>query len=140
MTGETIVGTKVLPDVEGELFHITAEFQIGEAELFGMTVREFDIKYDVAARQLICEGPENDMGPGSFSEPIAVPLTPGDGIVRVELVVDRTMVEVFVDDGRYYLPLGTYLVDKDPAVKVYSENGNTKLNKFEVYELSSVWD
>ena len=140
MTGETIDGTKVLPDVEGELFHITAEFQIGEAELFGMTVREFDIKYDVAARQLICEGPENDMGPGSFSEPIAVPLTPGDGIVRVELVVDRTMVEVFVDDGRYYLPLGTYLVDKDPAVKVYSENGNTKLNEFEVYELSSVWE
>jgi levanase/fructan beta-fructosidase len=105
-----------------------------------MIVREFDIKYDVATNQLICKGPENDIGPESFSEPIAVPLKPTDGNVRVELVVDRTLVEVFVDGGRYYLPLGTYLVDKDPAVKVYSENGNTKLNEFEVYELSSVWE
>ena len=140
ITGETIDGTKVLQGIEGELFHITAEFQIGNAESFGMIVREFDIKYDVATNQLICKGPENDIGPESFSEPIAVPLKPTDGNVRVELVVDRTLVEVFVDGGRYYLPLGNYLVDKDPAVKVYSENGNTKLNEFEVYELSSVWE
>jgi fructan beta-fructosidase len=140
MTGKTIGGTKVLPGVEGELFHITAEFQIGKAELFGITVREFDIKYDAAAGQIICEGPDNDFGPESFSEPVSVQLDPEDGVVRVEIIVDRTLVEVFVDDGRYYLPLGTYLVDKDPAVKVYSVNGKTKLNEFEVYELSSIWE
>jgi len=140
LTGETIDGISVLPDIEGELFHITAEFDVGKAESFGVTVREFDIKYNVATSQLICEGPDNDFGPSSFSEPIAVLLHPTEGVVQVEIIVDRTFVEVFADDGRYYLPLGTYLVDKDPAVKVYSENGNTKLNEFEVYELSSVWE
>ena len=71
-TGETIDGISVLPDVEGELFHITAEFEIGKAESFGVTVREFDIKYDAGTGQLICEGPENDIVPGLFSDPVAV--------------------------------------------------------------------
>lgn len=140
LTGETIDGIRVIQDIEGELFHITAEFEIGKAESFGVTVREFDIKYDVAASQLICEGPDNDFGPQSFCEPIMVPLFPKDGRIRVEMIVDRTLVEVFVDDGRYYIPMGTYLVDKDPAVKLYSDNGITKLNEFELYELSSIWE
>jgi sucrose-6-phosphate hydrolase SacC (GH32 family) len=49
------------------------------------------------------------------------------------------MVEVFPNDGRYYFPMGAYLVDRDPAIKVFSEGGKTKLKNLEIYELNSIW-
>jgi sucrose-6-phosphate hydrolase SacC (GH32 family) len=49
------------------------------------------------------------------------------------------MVEVFPNNGRYYFPMGAYLVERDPTIKLFSEGGKTKLNKLEIYELNSIW-
>jgi len=135
----TLDGDKTLTGIESELFHIRAEFEVGEASSFGMIIREFNITYDVKKGELICTGPENDYGPENFSRPQVVSLKPLDDKIYLELLVDRTMVEVFPNRGRYYLPLGTYLVEKDPAIKVFSEKGSTKLLRLEIYELNSIW-
>jgi len=136
---ETIDGTKLLHGIKGELFHIKAEFQVGDADSFGIIVREYNITYDVEENRIICKGPKNDIGPEKFSEPRSAPLKPVDGKVSLDILVDRTMVEIYPNDGRYYFPMGGYLVDKDPAVKVFSKGGKTKLNYLKVYELDSIW-
>ncbi|AQQ70986.1 Levanase precursor [Limihaloglobus sulfuriphilus] len=136
---ETINGVKSLSGIKGELFRINAHFKVDNAESFALICREYEIKYDAKTRQVICTGPENDIGPGHFSNPYTAPLNSTDGNVSFEILVDRTMVEVFVNGGRYYFPMGTYLVDKEPVFKVISRGGNTRLKYLEIVELKSIW-
>jgi len=137
---ETIDGTETLSGIGGELFHIKAEFQVGDADSFGIIVREYEITYDTEENRIICKGPKNEIGPEGFSKPHSTPLKPVDGNVTVEILVDRTMVEVFADNGRYYFPMGAYLADKDPAIKIFSNGGSTKINSLDIYELKSIWN
>jgi len=138
-SGETINGIKTLPGIDGELFHIKAEFEVGNADSFGLIIREFNITYDAKKNRIRCKSPKSNINPGSFSRPQSAPLKPVDGKITLEILVDRTMVEVFPNNGRYYFPMGAYLVDRDPAIKVFSEGGKTKLKNLEIYELNSIW-
>jgi len=138
-SNETIDGTKTLPGIAGELFHIKAQFEVGNADSFGMIIREYNITYDAKENRIICTGPKSDIGPDKFSRPQSAPLKPVDGKITLEILVDRTMVEVIPNNGRYYFPMGAYLVDNDPAIKVFSKGSKTKLINLEVYELNSIW-
>ncbi len=135
----TIDGAETLPGINGELFHIKAEFEVGAASSFGLVVREFKITYNAEEGRIICKGPESSIGRERFSEPRSAPLKPVDGKVSLDILVDRTMVEIYPNDGRFYFPMGVYLVDKDPAIKVFSKGGKTRLNYLNVYELDSIW-
>jgi len=138
--GESLEGTRSLPGVEGELFHIKADFQAGDAESFGLIVRGYKITYDAVENVIICQAPENDFNDEDFLEPQTIPVEPDNGHIDLEILVDRSYVELFVNDGRYYLPLGAYLVDQDPDIKVFSEGGKTKLEQLDIYELNSTWN
>ena len=136
---ETIEGVKTLSGIEGELFHIKAEFNLKDAKSFALICREYEVKYDAQSQQIVCKGPANKMVPGHFANPYSAPLKPVNGKIKFEILVDRTYVEVFVNGGRYYFPMGAYLVDKDPAIKVISDGGKTELLKLEINELNSIW-
>jgi fructan beta-fructosidase len=136
---EIIVGTKTLSGINGELFHVKAEFEVGDADSFGLIIREYNITYDVKENRIIYTGPKSGIGPERFHEPHSEPLKLVDGKITLEILVDRTIVEVFPNNGRYYFPMGAYLVDRDPAIKVFSKGGKTKLNNLEIYELKSIW-
>ena len=112
---------------------------MGDAASFGIVVNEYTITYDAVANEIICQAPENDFNDEDFMEPHVVPVAPDNGHIILEILVDRSYVELFVNDGRYYLPLGAYLVDKDPAIKVFSEGGKTKTDQLDIYELNSIW-
>jgi sucrose-6-phosphate hydrolase SacC (GH32 family) len=139
LSNETIDGNKTLSGIRGELFHIKGEFEVADADFFGFIIREYNITYDAKENRIICTGPESDIGPERFYEPHGASLKPVDGKITLEILVDRTMVEVFPNNGRYYFPMGAYLVDRDPAIKVFSEGGKTKLKNLEIYELNSIW-
>ena len=144
-TNETIDGAKMLRGIKGELFHIKAQFHVGDADSFGIIVREYNITYDAENNRIICSGPQSDIdtdryeGAGRFAEPHDAPLKPENGKITIEILVDRTYVEVFANNGHYYFPMGAYLVDKDPAIKVFSKGGKTHLKNLEIYELKSIW-
>jgi fructan beta-fructosidase len=138
-SNETIDGTKTLSGINGDLFHIKAEFEVGDADFFGLIIREYNITYDAKGNRIICTGPQSDIGPERFYEPHRAPLKPVDGKITLEILVDRTMVEVIPNNGRYYFPMGAYLVDRDPTIKVFCEGGKTTLNNLEIYELNSIW-
>jgi len=111
---KTINGNKYMNGIEGELFHIKAEFDVGKADYFGLVIREFQIYYDVKENQLICKAPENNIDLNQFSEefnemvkedagdflefnPIKTSVKPLNGKIKLEIIVDRTYVEVFVN-------------------------------------------
>jgi fructan beta-fructosidase len=131
-------GEKILESVKGEFFHIKAEFTIEDADRFGLIVRDVNLSFNVDDRQLVC----TLAGPGAEDRDekvLCAPLKPMDGKIRLEVLVDRTSLEIFANDGGIYMPVGVILVDNSPDIKVFGHGGKTHLNYLKLYELESIW-
>jgi fructan beta-fructosidase len=119
-------GEKQLPRLSGELFHIKGRFLVGDAKEFGFVIRGTRVAYDVGTVQISCRGKK------------AV-LKPVDGKIEMELLVDRNSIEIFANGGRIYMPIGGILPEDDKSIKLFSEDGTTRLEKLDVWELNSIW-
>jgi len=116
----------LLLELTGDLFHIRAEFELGDAAEFGFVIRGVPIAYNVNEQQLTCRKE-------------TAPLKPVRGRIHLELLVDRTSIEIFANEGRIYMPIGVIPADDDNSLQVFSKGGNTKINSLEVYHLHSTW-
>jgi len=119
-------GANLLSDVEGELFDIRAELEPGGATEFGLVMRGVPITYDVQEQVLTCKD-------------ATAPLKPNDGKIRVQILADRTFIEVFGNDGRVCLPVAAVAPDDEERLELFSRGGNAKVNFLEVFELKSIW-
>ena len=57
----------------------------------------------------------------------------------MQLLVDRTSIEIFINDGMYYMSMGSIPDDNNKSLKVYAEDGDAKIISLEVNELNSIW-
>jgi sucrose-6-phosphate hydrolase SacC (GH32 family) len=119
-------GDNLLSGLSGELVHIRAELQVGDARETGFVIRDIPVVYDVKKQELSCQ------------KETAV-LRPIDDKIRLELLVDRTSIEIFGNGGRMYMPIGVILADNSKSLEIFTKGGNTELESLEVYELRSAW-
>jgi fructan beta-fructosidase len=120
----------LLPEIEGELgelLHIKAEFEIGPTKsygVFGFVINGYKIEYDYRHNRL------ND----AF-------LDVEDGKIYLEILVDRTSVEVFANHGRLYLADTHFSVDSPKQLDLFSLwRSPVLLSSLEIYELESIWE
>ncbi len=66
-------------------------------------------------------------------------MKPVDGKIRLEILVDRTSIEIFGNDGRVYMPIGTILPDDNRTLELFSKDGGSGIDSLEVYELRPAW-
>lgn len=121
-----IPDTNLLADVKGDLFDVDAEFAVGDAKEIVFTFRGQIVRYDVTKRMLRVIDNE-------------APLEPQGDRVKLRILVDRTSVEVFGNDG---LVSSTNAFVADPDLKDISltvVGGTAKIIKLDVYELKSAW-
>ncbi len=119
-------GENPLADVQGELLHIVAEFKPQDAQSCSLVIRDTPIVYDAAKQQLTCLDK-------------SAPLTPIDGKIRLEVLVDRMSIEIFANNGRVYMPLGVNLTQKPDSLQWNCTGGNSMIEKLDVYTLKSIW-
>ena len=62
-----------------------------------------------------------------------------DGKIKLQLLVDRTSIEIFINDGEYYMPIASIPNDDDKSLKVFAKGGEAKIINLDVNELKSVW-
>ncbi len=120
------VGRNPIPGIEGELFHIRAAFRPGEAKRVGFVIRGVEVAYDVNEKRLTCLDK-------------TAPLALADGVVRLELLVDRTSIEVFANDGRVYMPMGVIPPEGDKSLHIFAEAAPLHVDTLDVHILRSVW-
>jgi len=109
----------------GELLHIKAEFEMGARHsygVFGLIINGFEIEYDARHNRL------ND----AF-------LDFEDGKITLEILMDRTSVEIYANGGRLYLSDPHNSSEHDKQLELYNLWGNVHLSKMEIYELDSIW-
>jgi sucrose-6-phosphate hydrolase SacC (GH32 family) len=115
-----------LSDLSGELFHIRAALRIDDAEETGFVIRETPVVYDIQKQELSCCKK-------------TAPLKLSNGRIHLEILVDRTSIEIFGNGGRLYMPIGVILADKPKSLEIFTRGGNTEVESLQIYELDSAW-
>jgi fructan beta-fructosidase len=124
--------------IKGELFEVIAEFEVGKAKEFGIEFgigpgESFKIGYDVGSRKLTLRDPQG-------AELLSQMLHAKRSRVKLHILLDRSMVDVFGNDGltwncAFFKP--TY--PNQQGIELYAKGGTAKLVSLELWPLKSIW-
>ena len=116
-----------LSSFKSELVELVTEFEPKGQETFDFQIRGAKIRYDAGKQEISVNG-----------HLAAAPLT--NGKQRVQIYVDRTVVEVFASNGLTYVPVPFIANPENLSVSVETDGQPAKLSKLEVYKLKSAWN
>lgn len=131
---------------ESDTFELKIEAPLGDAKEIGWKLRNADdtstlIGYDREKQQLFVD--RTHSGPTGFSKDFpartAAPLRLKDDILRLHVLVDRSSVEVFAEDGLIAM---TNLIFPPPGarrVEPYSKGGKAGAIQMKSWALKSIW-
>ena len=119
-------GQNILSEVSGELFDILAEIEIGNSGEFGFVINGTEIKYDNENHLLTCNEE-------------AAPLSAEDDAIGLRLLVDRSTIEIFANDGRIYMPIRTYREEGESGLELYVKDNDVFVRTMKVRHLKSIW-
>ena len=119
-------GANPLEHLSGDLWDLHADLEPGTATEIGFRVRGIPVVYNVKAGTLTCQGK-------------TAPLPLLDGRVKLQLLVDRTSIEIFGADGRIYMPVGAIPKEEDRSLELYATGGEAKIRSLEAFSLKSAW-
>ncbi|MCA9438613.1 MAG: GH32 C-terminal domain-containing protein, partial [Candidatus Omnitrophica bacterium] len=118
--------TRELKEIESELLDIDLSAEIFGAKEVGLRIGSVEVVYDTAQSTL------------RFKDQSA-PLQPIDGKIQLRLLVDRTSVEIFANQGRVYMPVHHIPEDGDTSLALFSRGGKASFS-YAVHELKSIWE
>jgi sucrose-6-phosphate hydrolase SacC (GH32 family) len=117
---------KLLGSLGGQLAHIRADLKLAGAAETTLVIRGIPITYNVERKELSCQKSK-------------APLKAVDDQVRLEILVDRTSIEIFGNNGRMYMPVGVILVDNPTSFEISAKGGDAEIESLDVIQLRSAW-
>lgn len=109
-------------EVSGEVFEIRATFEVGAAKRLGLNVGGDVIEYNAVESKLN----------GAAMEPI-------DGLITLQILVDRPMIEVCGNDGEVFITSDRRNIGDVSSITAFASDGAARLVQLEVFELKSIW-
>ena len=109
-------------EVSGELFDIRARFEGRDATTIGI---------DIGGEQVIYNTKENQLN--------GAEMTPINGEITVQILIDRPMMEIIGNNGRVFLTTSRQQRGKVSIISVFAEGGQARLVSLEANELRSIW-
>jgi fructan beta-fructosidase len=136
------IAEEVVNDHGGDVLDIVVDVVVGEADRIGVDVAVGDrsavrVHYDTASETLTVDrtrSGEVGFAPG-FAAVHSAPLVPIDGTVSMRIVLDRSSIEVFADDGRVVLTDLIFPAPGATGVALISEGGPTGPVSLDVWGL-----
>ena len=128
--------------VNGRLFDIRTEFEVGTAKAIELSFGRVTITYDAVGGMLFLNETGSLLKDG-------IPLQPVNGRINLQILVDNSFLEVIGNHGRVYLT-ESYCscarfslehndqgaVDK---LSIQARGGRAELNAFHAHEMRSIW-
>ena len=119
-------GENPLAALSGDLWDIDAEIAPGSATEFGFSVRGRKVVYRVKEKQLL----NGEAVAGMNQE---------DGRIRIRILVDRTSVEVFGNDGEVVMPCCFLPDEAAPSLEMFARGGTAQIVSMRIFKMQSIW-
>jgi sucrose-6-phosphate hydrolase SacC (GH32 family) len=117
--------------VKGDCFRIVGEFELKTADSFGFLIRHgkkisgTEIQYNVKRGILTVLNS-------------SVPVTPVDNKLKLEILIDRSSIEIFANDGQTVIS-NCFTPGEGEDMILYTIGGELGVVKLDVYELKSIY-
>ncbi|WP_010632785.1 glycoside hydrolase family 32 protein [Sporolactobacillus vineae] len=136
---EQIIGEKTFSFKE-DLLEIEVEFDEISASDFGISLRvgqteKSVIHYDTKFQKLILDLTKSGQAARGIRQ-VSLPL---EGSLKFHIFLDRSSIEVFVNDGDVVLTSRIYPTEKNQGMQIFTNNGNVKIRNFIIWELEDIW-
>ena len=125
--------SKRLDHVKGDTLEIVAEFAAGDANAFGLKLRQSDdgknaiiIRY--AGGQLNVAGTE-----------VPLKLDDHSTTFKLHLFLDKSVLEVFVGGGVTSVTRVEYPGENDLGASAFAENGSATLKSLDAWQIKPIW-
>ncbi|WNS77913.1 sucrose-6-phosphate hydrolase [Domibacillus sp. DTU_2020_1001157_1_SI_ALB_TIR_016] len=144
VTAESMLvsGVKKL-NFAGDRLEIIAEFSKDTASAFGLNVRCSEegqektvIRFDTQEEKMIVDRNQSGEGEGGIRK---VKISNKD-TVKLHVFIDRSSVELFVDDGETVMTSRIYPKADSTGVEVFAEGGTANLLSLQAWTLKDVWN
>lgn len=119
-------GDNPLVNVTDELFDIRLDVEPGTATEIGLTVRGASLRYDVKQGRLTCLGS-------------SAPVSLVQGRLSLQILVDRSSIEIFTADGRVNMAFCFLPPEEDRSLTLSCQGGNARVRSLRVWKLKSIW-
>ena len=137
-----------LDGIAGDALEIIAEFEVPVMGEFGLKLRVAPDDQEYTRLMVQIDSQEiaikRDHSSLSYEVnrdilPAPVTLTPGQTL-RLHIFLDRSVIEVFINDGAHTLASRIYPTLPDSlGVGLYSRGGDAQLLSLDVWEMASIW-
>jgi sucrose-6-phosphate hydrolase SacC (GH32 family) len=119
-------GDSPLATANGDLFDLRAEVTLGSAKEIKLMIRGAELVYDPARSELRLLGK-------------TAPLKPADGVIKLQVLVDRSSIEVFANDGEVTMASCFIPTRDDGKQPLAIEATGATAKSLDVWELKSCW-
>lgn len=119
-------GANPLEGITGDLFDISVEIDLGKATEVGLRLHRNTITYYTNDHMITCLD-------------AAAPLAPVNNTIKLRVLVDRTTIELFGNDGRVSLSTCFLPRRTETDLELYARGGSARIISLEVYKLRSAW-
>lgn len=126
------INNNPLQSIKGDCFHMKGTIDLKNCDMFGIIIRGnrenegINLSYNTSRKMFEIEG-------SRFT------YSPKNNKVDIELLIDRSSVEVFIEGGRYVISTPMIPEPKNLKYNLYSTGGEVFVEHFEVHELKSAW-
>ena len=142
-----IKGTYKIDELNGDLYDMDVEVDVNRSSSFEIGLRNVTLYYDAVKKIVSCgdvplepawgrRDSPNENAANNLGE---APLTPVNGKIKLRILLDRTSIEIFGNDGQVVI---TSCIMPDDNNKSYSFTSKEGVNlvSAKVYSLKSAWD
>ncbi len=119
-------GENPLAGIKGDLFDVEIEFEPAADTETIFLLRGEKVVYNAKNQTLSCGN-------------VRTPLKPLKGAIYLRILLDRTSIEVFGNNGRVYIPRCIIPKDDNRSLSASCGKGEVKARFLRVHELKSAW-
>lgn len=120
-----------LKGIEGDTLEILAELESGDATAFGLKVRQSDDGTNAVTIRCT-DGNLNVAGTD-------VPLKLLSGKLKLHIFIDKSVLEVFINDGVTSVTRVEYPGENDLGLSAFAENGSATLKSMDAWDMKPIW-
>ncbi|MEV5025265.1 glycoside hydrolase family 32 protein [Paenibacillus sp. LPE1-1-1.1] len=139
-------GNSLLSGLTDGLYELEAEFELDTAEEFGFKIHagekhETVVGYEVAGGKLFID--RSNSGIIDFHSDFGcrheASLRAEDGVIKLQLWVDRSSVEVFADEGGLVITDQLFPLEGSHGMEVFAKGGTVNLRSLRIHPLKSIY-